>query len=47
MFSDMQQEYNALRDKRDEMRRAADLYREELHYKNDELKGVSELLLGC
>ena len=47
MFSDMQLEYNALRDERDEIRRAADRYREELHYKKEELKGVSELLLGC
>ena len=45
MFSDMQQEYNALRDERDEMRKAADQYHEELHYKKEELKGASEQLL--
>ena len=47
MFSDMQQKYNALRDERDEMRRAADRYRDELYYKKDELKGASKLLVGC
>ena len=47
MFSDMQREYNMLKDEHDEMKRAADRYREELHQRKEELKGASELLAGC
>ena len=47
MFSGMQKEYNMLKDERDEMKRAADRYREELHHRKKELKGASELLASC
>ena len=43
-FSDMQQEYNMLKDERDEMRRAADRYREEIYHRKEELKGATESL---
>ena len=47
MFSDMQQEYNMLKDKRDKMKRGVDRYREELHQRKEELKRAFELLTGC
>ena len=40
----MQQEYNMLKEECDEVIRAADRYREELHQRKEELKGASELL---
>ena len=45
-FSGMQQEYNMLKDERDEMRRAADRYHEELHHRKEDVKGASELLVS-
>ena len=43
----MQQDYNRLREEREEAIRAANRYREELHNKNKELKGATEVLVDC
>ena len=43
----MQQEYNMLKREHNKVMRAADRYREELHQKNEELKGASDLLASC
>ena len=46
-FSGMQQAYNMLKEERDEVMRAANRYREELHQRKEELKGAFELLASC
>ena len=46
MFSDLRQEYNMLKDERDEMKRATDRYCEEFHQRKKELNEASELLVG-
>ena len=43
MFTSMQQEYNRLKDEREEAIRAADRYCEDLHNK-EKLKGATEVL---
>ena len=43
----MQQEYNMLKEERDEVMRAADRYQEDLHQRKEDLKGASELLASC
>ena len=47
MFAGMQQDYNRLKEERDEAVRAAARYREELHHKKEELKGATEVLADC
>ena len=46
-FTCMQQEYNKLNEEHDEVMRVTDRYRKELHQRNEELKGASELLASC
>ena len=47
MFTGMQQEYNMLKEERDEVIRVADRYREEVHHRKDELKMAAEQLDYC
>ena len=43
----MEQDYNRLKEKRDEAMRVAARYRDELHHKKEELKSATEVLADC